>query len=400
MKKRLYNLLALPILILLFSNSFIYAQDITPAEDGDFYSFQVSDVFFEVDASFGAHLSSLMLGEKEILFNERSGTGYLWGSTFWHSPQSEWNWPPATVLDEEPYSGGIEGNSVILQSGTESNFHVSFTKTFFASSADTSVTIIYNINNNGSSAITLAPWEVTRVPAEGITFWPMGEGTVTGDLSEYTEIIDDIAWYGYKDSDIGSRKFFSDGADGWFAHLNEDSILFVKQFADVPSGDEAPGEGEIELWLTGDHYYIELENQGIYDEIPADYLSEYKVKWYARKIPKNITLEVGNKELVDFVESFLSDPIIQNPVAPITPDLIITPVIAHLIVMDGVLSISELPMGQFMLEIFDLSGKLVQSVELQAENENIVHLNEQAPGIYIYRLSGNKYLGTGKLVIQ
>ena len=68
--------------------------------------------------------------------------------------------------------------------------------------------------------------------------------------------------------------------EGWFAHVDEDSVLFIKQFANVPYGSEAPTEGEIELWLTGDHSYIELENQGKYEEIPAEYQSEYLVKWY------------------------------------------------------------------------------------------------------------------------
>jgi len=397
MKKRPYLVLALSTILLMLSKSVTYAQDIPPASDGDLYSLQVANVYFEVDAGYGAQISSFQLNDQEILFPiVPPGMG---GSTFWHSPQNDWGWPPATVLDSKPYTGGIEENYIILQSGTENNFKVSFTKTFYGNSSDTSITIIYNINNMGTSATTLAPWEVTRVPAEGITFWPMGEGSVTGDLAEYTEIIGDLAWYGFEASDIGSRKFFSDGDEGWFAHVDEDSVLFIKQFANVPYGSEAPTEGEIELWLTGDHSYIELENQGEYAEIPVEYQSEYLVKWYLRKLPKNISIAVGNQELVDYVNRVIGDPITQNPVKPIAPDAINAPVIADLMVINGWVIVSDLPAGQFSLEIFDLTGKLVQSRQFQAEYEYNFSVNNIKSGVYIYRLYGGDNQWNGKLVI-
>lgn len=398
MKKRPYNLLAFIFSMLLSPGFVLLAQDITPSVDGNLYSLEVGNVYFEVDAGYGAQISSLQINGEEILFPiSPPGMG---GSTFWHSPQSEWGWPPATELDSDPYSGGITDNSIILESATENTFKVSFTKTFYASSADTSITIIYNINNRGTSSTTLAPWEVTRVPAAGITFWPMGEGSVTGDLAEYTEIIGDNAWYGYEASDNGSRKFFSDGSEGWFAHVDPDSILFVKQFADVPYGSEAPTEAEIELWLTGDHSYIELENQGEYVEIPVEYQSEYIVKWYVRKLPGNIAHETGNQDLVDFVNTVISDPIVQEPVKPIIPVDLNEPVKADMVILNRTALITNLPAGQFKLDLFDLTGKLVYSKQFHAEHQYNLSLENTKPGIYLYKLSGKNFLGTGKLVIQ
>ncbi len=359
-------------------------------------------MYFEVDAGFGGRISSLKLDEEELMFVDRNyGGGYLWGSTFWHSPQGPWGWPPAEELDEDPYSGGIEGKSVILQSDVDPDYDVSFTKAFFASSADTSVTIMYYINNEGNVATDKSPWEVTRVPAEGLSFFPMGEGDVTGGLAQHTEIVNDVTWYQFNDTDDSGNKFFSDGADGWFAHANDNGTIFIKQFADVPFDDKAPDEGEVELWLNGDFAYIELENQGAYANIPAGYLSEYKVKWYVRKLPEDISVEVGNMALVDYANSVIGDPIVANPVRPITPpnDLSITEA-ADLNVINGILFISDLPSDQYVLNIFDLTGKLIQSTKFNAEDKHNLFLGNTAPGLYIYQLSGSEYRSSGKLVVQ
>jgi len=32
-----------------------------------------------------------------------------WGSTFWPSPQSDWDWPPPAAIDNEPYTVTLEG---------------------------------------------------------------------------------------------------------------------------------------------------------------------------------------------------------------------------------------------------------------------------------------------------
>ena len=398
MKNRPFLLLAPCILFLFHSMPRIYSQDVPPEKDGDRYSLEVGNVYFELNADYGAQVSSLKVNNEEFLFPISPPN--MGGSTFWHSPQDEWGWPPAPVLDSDPYTGGIENNTIILHSGTESNFDVSFTKTFYASSADTSITIIYNINNTGSNSTTLAPWEVTRVPAEGISLWPMGEGSITGDLAEYTEIISDIAWYGFEVSDIGSRKFFSDGAEGWFAHVDQDSILFVKQFADVAFEEQAPGEGEIELWLTGDHSYIELENQGKYDEIPAEYQSEYLVKWFVRKMPANISLSVGNQELVDYINTLMDVPVTPNPVKPIIPAAFNAPIVADIFLLNGKVLISGLPGGHYKIEIFDITGNMVVTRDFYAKDRYDLYLTNTKPGIYVYKLAGTDYLGTGKLVIK
>ena len=106
------------------------AQDVTPQKDGDLYSFQVADMYFEVDESFGGRISSLKLGDEEIMFVDRNyADGILWGSTLWPAPQSVWGWPPSTILDSDPYTAEISGNYVIMASEVDGNSNLRFKKT-------------------------------------------------------------------------------------------------------------------------------------------------------------------------------------------------------------------------------------------------------------------------------
>ncbi len=40
------------------------------------------------------------------------------GSTFWPSPQSAWDWPPPAEIGRSPYDGGLRGATVTLKSQT------------------------------------------------------------------------------------------------------------------------------------------------------------------------------------------------------------------------------------------------------------------------------------------
>ena len=384
-------------LIVLLATINIKAQLVTPQQDGALYYFQVADMYFEVDSSFGGRISSLKLGDKEIMFVDREYSDpILWGSTAWDSPQSNWGWPPSEVLDSDPYSVSISGDSIILTSGVDDASDLRFRKTFFASTEDTSVTIIYTFINEGASDKHRAAWEVTRVPAGGISFFPSGEGSVTSGLASYTEKVNDVTWYEYENSDAGNNKFFSDGSYGWYVHSNDSSILFIKKFQDVPYESAAPGENEIELWLNGDHAYIELENQSQYFTIaPGDSLT-YEVKWFVREIPEVIDISVGSIDLINFVSGITGsgpsqgtgtdsyknkDSDIYTLANPIT----------------GYTSFMNLPAGIHEVKIIDLAGKIIKSKTVTANN-NIIFTGDLHKGIYIYLLSGSSVFNSGKLI--
>ncbi len=385
-------------LIILFIALNTYTQDVTPQKNDDLYSFQVADMYFEVDESFGGRISSLKLGDEEIMFVDRNyADGILWGSTLWPAPQSVWGWPPSTTLDSDPYSALISGNYVIMTSDIDGNSNLRFRKTFFASQQDTSVTIIYTLINDGLDTENDAAWEVTRVPPHGISFFPAGEGSVTGGLAKYVENINNVSWYEYENSDAGNNKFFSDGSKGWFAHVNDDSILFIKQFKDVYHDSVAPGENEIELWLNGDHAYIELENQSKYESIaPGDSL-EYQLKWYLRQLHAGIDISAGSTELVNYVTDVTgTEPVIFTD---LPANNLRRNIYAIADPRTGYTAFKNLPPGKFMVEMYDIRGQLLKAKTVTSGN-NYLFIGDLQPGIHIYVISNELISTSGKLVIE
>ncbi|UCH15764.1 MAG: T9SS type A sorting domain-containing protein [Bacteroidales bacterium] len=396
---RKFNFIPAICLITLIITSNTSAQDITPQKDSVLYSFQVADMYFEMDESFGGRISSLKLGDKEVMFVNRDYSDpILWGSTVWPAPQNVWGWPPSTTLDSDPYSGMISGNYVIMTSDVDDDSNLRFKKTFYASGEDTSVTIVYTFINEGLDTENDAVWEVTRVPPGGVSFFPAGEGSVTGNLAVYVETVNNVSWYEYENSHQGGRKFYSDGSKGWFAHASDDSILFIKQFKDVHHDSVAPDENEIELWLNGDHAYIELENQSKYYSIPPGDSIEYEVKWYLRQIPEDIDISTGSMELVDYV----SDVTETEPV--ISTDLPGYKSLSHNIYVitnpyTGYTAFKNLPAGTFTVKLNDLAGKTLRTSTITTGN-NYLHTGDLKRGLYIYVISNELITVSGKLLVE
>ncbi|HYW95274.1 MAG TPA: hypothetical protein VE870_06795, partial [Bacteroidales bacterium] len=115
----------IPLILATLAVSFMeVSAQIIPVKDGDLYSFDFANVFFEVDASVGARISSFEVNGTQVLSTTRSDN-YSWGSTFWPSPQADWtwsqwgNWPPPAIMDEQPYTGGIGDTTIILTSAVD-----------------------------------------------------------------------------------------------------------------------------------------------------------------------------------------------------------------------------------------------------------------------------------------
>ena len=87
------------------------AQTVTSSGEGK-YTLRVGDVTMVVDASRGGKIVSYKYGDKEILSQTRMPNSF--GSTFWTSPQSEWNWPPVPEYDTKPFNAEIVDDKLIL----------------------------------------------------------------------------------------------------------------------------------------------------------------------------------------------------------------------------------------------------------------------------------------------
>jgi hypothetical protein len=288
----------------------------SPRQDGSEFILETGGQEFRVDSAYGAKVSSLAIDNWEFMVtSDLVSTDYLWGATLWPSPQSEWNWnnPDKLVWDHAPYTALIHGDTISFEGpevSVDNGDSFYFRKSFWANPADTTFSLRYEMVNTRNRPIKKALWELTRVPVGGLTFWPTGPGGTWGQLAPATEVIDAHTWYLRESEDGVNLKFFADGLDGWYAHVDDFHRLFVKTFEDVDRSDFANGEGEIELWVADDEY-IELENQGICRTIPIGDTLVYEVKWYLRYLPEDLEVYPGNMELVEHVKQVISET--ENP---------------------------------------------------------------------------------------
>ncbi len=281
---------------------------IAPDSSNGKYSFHLKTTYFEISRNEGARISSLKMNGKEIMYVDKSGGNNNWGSTFWPSPQSAWGWPPSAILDKNPYAAITKANGVIMESGISAAPSYSFKKTFSASNADTSISIRYTIKNHNAAVSQVAPWEITRVPSGGLTFFPRGTTPMRGALFPLMKDSIGIIWFDYDSTKIptGVPKLFSDGSEGWIAHVNNDRILLIKKFTDTPASLKAPEEDEIEIYADPTKLYVEIEQQGAYSSLNAGATSNWNVKWIARKLPEGIPIEAGNQKLAHYVRSVIA----------------------------------------------------------------------------------------------
>lgn len=281
---------------------------VEPIERSGKYVLEFGDLFFEVDPAVGARITSFKLAGTELLTGAAVNADN-YGSTFWTSPQATWGWPPPTEVDKGAYTPAVAAPSITFTGvpvAAGGIAGVSITKKFTANLEAQTVVAEYTIMSASGGAI--APWEITRVPSGGLTFYPTGTGgpTASGSFPLPTTTTGaGCTWYQYPAAQVDTdQKLFADGSGGWLAHVTGDIVL-VKKFADVPAGEAATGEAEIELFISGSSAYIEVEQQGAVQTLAAGGMLTWPVTWIARRLPSGLTPAAGSQELVDFVKSLV-----------------------------------------------------------------------------------------------
>lgn len=277
------------------------------SKTADSYIFELPSRKLEVVPAVGGRIRSLSFREKQILSTAEINE-VNWGSTFWTSPQSDWGWPPLTTLDSEPYAIEEKGDTLVLTSGIDKQTGFQVKKQINVDRSDDSFVITYSIYNHTDSMKTVAPWEITRVPTGGTTFFPKGKGTfISGQFNALPITVDDnnIVWFKYDSTKIldDNHKLMGDGAEGWLAFTYEGYIL-IKKFEDIPQNVAAEGEGEIEIFANKEKTYVEIEQQGGSIKLEPKGHLDWKVKWYLEELPNNDESLEGMK-LVSFVRNRL-----------------------------------------------------------------------------------------------
>jgi hypothetical protein len=268
------------------------------------YTFQYSNIEVVVNSNNGGRIISLKVDGKELLVT-RELDRMSYGSTFWPSPQADWNWPPPSALDSKPYEAKINGNILEMTSNKDERLGLQLVKKISISEKDTSVVIDYTIKNSSDKPRKVAPWEISRMPKGGIAFFPKGKspfGLKNFDPVPYVEK-DNIVWYKSNKEEVlkNHQLTITDGSEGWLAYLRDGSML-VKKFEDIEPKLQAPGEGEVIIYVNPEKPMIEVEAEGPYSEIKPDGNVNWVMKWYPRAYKEDVK-DIGDKKLVQFVRN-------------------------------------------------------------------------------------------------
>lgn len=217
-----------------------------------------------------------------------------WGTTYWTSPQADWGWPPVPEVDSLPYEvAEVNADAVTLLSPEarigERVFRVA--KTFSATPLKNALDAVYTIRNEGTAAFSMANWEIMRVPAGGLTFFPTGQAELTPiaphDILP-TEKAAGTTFFEHSHFTPGRcQKLHADGEGGYLAHLSGE-LLILKVFEDSPVERQAPGEGECEIFANDDGKYVEVEVQGPYESIAPGQQSSFRIRTGVYPLPQGL----------------------------------------------------------------------------------------------------------------
>ena len=240
------------------------------------YLLSCGHVEMEIDAAKGGKILSLKYDDREMLSQLRWPESF--GSTFWTSPQKEWNWPPVKEFDKMPYMVEQEAGTLSMTSEVSERLKCRVGKTFTADEKDGAIVVTYTITNEGSEPRKVAPWEITRVENEGgvIFFDAPVEGIWPAGLMDFKAEYG-LAWY-QTDQTNENRKVNADGK-GWLAYCSR-GLLLVKRFDDLTPEQPAPDEAEVQVYVNRGKAHIELESQGAYQLLQPKESLSWTVRWY------------------------------------------------------------------------------------------------------------------------
>ena len=285
-----------------FAATALSAQTVQKLDD-EKYAMSVQDLSMTVDAAHGGKILSFKLGEQEVIaqnpaaapqpapaegqpprrrwFNPNS-----YGSTFWTSPQKEWNWPPVPEYDSLPYTAEVKDGPVqvagvtipaLFLTGQVSKYGYRVCKVFTVDPSDLAFIVTYSIVNESGETRQVAPWQITRVPNGGfLEFDATPEGVTPADLMKVA--FDDGMATLEVDVAGENRKINVDGK-GWL-NFCDNGLVLTQRFPDIAQEEAAPGEAEIQVYIDARKSFVEIEAQGPYTELQPGGKLDWTVRWY------------------------------------------------------------------------------------------------------------------------
>lgn len=161
--------------------------------------------------------------------------------------------------------------------------------------------------NRGTVPRKVAPWQNMRVRPNGLTFYPANQPSYR--FAENTLTLkpkNGVCWFLHAPTPIknDSMKSYADGEEGWLAHV-DGRLLFIKQFENGKATEQAPIEGEVVLYVHNSGRFVEMEQQGSFQEIAPGASRHYRVRWFLRELPEQIATERDNPALVNYAREQL-----------------------------------------------------------------------------------------------
>ncbi len=279
----------------------MFAQTVQGSADEGFV-IKAGDVTMTISAKEGGKVMSYKYGDKEMLSQLRMQNQY--GSTFWTSPQKEWNWPPVTEFDRGAYTAqdlADTPNQLVLTSQIARKLPFQIVKQYNPDPKGKYIRVAYTIINKGDTERKVAPWEISRVVAdeEGLIFFdaPVESITPAGLIPFKGEA--DASWYNFE-TGAQNRKINADGK-GWLAYA-ANGLLMIKKFDDLTPSQPAPDEAEIQVYVNQGKTYIELESQGEYKTLAPGESLTWVVDWYLiplkeKAVPSGKLLDLVRKTI-------------------------------------------------------------------------------------------------------
>ena len=250
---------------------------------------KVGDVTMTIYPTKGAKIMSLKYKGQEVISQQTAPESF--GSTFWTSPQKEWNWPPVQEFDKGEYQVEEHDGRLVMTGEVSPKLKYRIRKEFAVDQKDNAIVVTYSIINESDETRQVAPWEVTRVENNGgvIFFDAPLDGITPAGLMDF-RAAHGAVWY-QPDETNENRKINADGK-GWYGYCNN-GLLLLKKFDDLPSpsgetkGGPAPGEAEIQVYVNRGKAHIELECQGAYTTLKPHEQLSWTVRWYLLPVTCN-----------------------------------------------------------------------------------------------------------------
>ena len=302
-----------------------FAPTATITQNGNMWRITLGTVLFEVDQSSAGKVYTFSIDGTDVVAKNIAATG----SAFWTSPQTGWGlangqtWPPPNEMDNSAYTPASKDN-ILTMTGPAWGGGLSITKRYWGNVDNKAITLEYTIKNGTSATVSKAPWEITRVYAGGLSFFPNAEpwikqGDASFSIAPVTTSQGAVWFNDNAASYTTSVKGAADGLEGWAAHIacgaglkrtcatGAASPILIKQWADTPASNVTanPTEREVEIYVDQSNTYEEFEQQGLYQPIPAGGTLVWTMHWLLRYLPSTVAPTPGSAALMTWVRGQL-----------------------------------------------------------------------------------------------